>query len=71
MQVCPISKEIEIAIEITIDIVYCRVENHVASIQMNRPEHHSALDYQLLEDLDADFTLAEDVVYAIVLSGAG
>lgn len=49
------------------------VDNHVASIQMNRPERHNALDFQLLDDLDVAFTEAEndDDVYVIVLSGAG
>jgi len=49
------------------------VDNHIASIEMNRPERHNALDFQLLDDLDAAFTEAEndDAVYVIVLSGAG
>lgn len=55
------------------DTVNYSVRNHVASIQMNRPERHNALDFQLLDDLDAAFTKAEndDEVYVIVLSGAG
>lgn len=49
------------------------VNGHMARIQMNRPESHNALDFQLLDDLDAAFTAAEedDDVYVIVLSGAG
>jgi enoyl-CoA hydratase/carnithine racemase len=49
------------------------VSNHLASIEMNRPDRHNALDYELLDDIDSAFTEAErdDDVYVIVLSGAG
>ncbi len=49
------------------------VDESIARIEMNRPERHNALDFGLLDDLDAAFTLAEedDAVHAIVLSGAG
>jgi len=49
------------------------VEDHIARIEMNRPERHNALDFQLLDDIDGAFTEAEndDDVYVIVLSGAG
>jgi len=49
------------------------VEDHIARIEMNRPGRHNALDFQLLDDIDAAFTEAEndDEVYVIVLSGAG
>ena len=49
------------------------VKDHIARIEMNRPERHNALDFQLLDDIDAAFTEAEkdDDVYVIVLSGAG
>lgn len=49
------------------------VDDHVARIVMNRPERHNALDFQLLDDLDAAFGEAEgdDDVHVIVLSGAG
>ena len=49
------------------------VADKIARIEMNRPERHNALDFGLLDDLDAAFTLAEedDSVSAIVLSGAG
>ena len=49
------------------------VADGIARIEMNRPERHNALNFGLLDDLDAAFTLAEDdhSVHAVVLSGAG
>lgn len=45
----------------------------VARITLNRPDKHNALDYQLLDDLDAAFREAErdDHVRVVVLAGAG
>ncbi len=53
------------------DAVNYSVENHVARIEMNRPERHNALDFQLLDDIDAAFTEADEGVYVVVLCGAG
>ena len=49
------------------------VDDHVARVVMNRPERRNALDYQLLDDLDAAFVAAEADrdVHVVVLSGAG
>lgn len=49
------------------------VKDGVARIVMNRPEKRNALNHQLLDDLDAAFTLAEDDdgVGAIVLAANG
>ena len=55
------------------EVVNYSVEDHIACIEMNRPERHNALDFKLLDDIDEAFTEAEndDDVYVIVLSGAG
>jgi enoyl-CoA hydratase/carnithine racemase len=57
----------------TMAIVNYRVADHVAHIEMNRPERHNALDFTLLDGLDEAFTTAEadDDVWVVVLSGAG
>jgi enoyl-CoA hydratase len=49
------------------------VDDHVARVVLNRPERRNALDYQLLDDLDAAFSAAEgdSDVHAVVLAGAG
>jgi enoyl-CoA hydratase/carnithine racemase len=45
----------------------------VGYITMNRPDKHNALNYQLLDDLDAafDYAEADDSVNVVVLRGAG
>ncbi len=45
----------------------------IGYITLNRPEKHNALDYQLLDEIDAVFDHAEadDKVNVIVLKGAG
>ncbi|MBU2547502.1 MAG: enoyl-CoA hydratase/isomerase family protein [Proteobacteria bacterium] len=50
-----------------------RVSDHVGTIAMNRPERHNALGYDLLDDLDEAFDLAEadDAVRVVVLQGNG
>lgn len=55
------------------EVVNYSVTNHIARIQMNRPERHNALDFHLLDDIDEAFTQAEQDqdVFVIVLSGAG
>ena len=54
------------------DVNY-RVEDHVARIEMNHPDSHNALDFDLLDGIDAAFTKAEQDsdVWVVVLSGAG
>jgi enoyl-CoA hydratase len=49
------------------------VRDHVARIELNRPERHNALSYDVVAGLDQAFDRAEaDVeVRAVVLSGAG
>lgn len=56
-----------------LETVNYSVDGGVARIEMNRPERHNALSYQLLDDLDAAFDAAERdrEVGAVVLSGAG
>jgi enoyl-CoA hydratase/carnithine racemase len=56
-----------------LETVNYSVDGGVARIEMNRPERHNALSYQLLDDLDAAFDAAERdrEVRAVVLSGAG
>jgi enoyl-CoA hydratase len=55
------------------DTVNYAVANQIASIQLNRPERHNALSYDLVRDLDSAFDVAEGDpdVRVIVLSGAG
>ena len=47
--------------------------DHIARIEMNRPQRHNALSYALLRDLDTAFDQAEadPEVRVIILSGAG
>jgi enoyl-CoA hydratase len=49
------------------------VSDGAARIVLNRPERHNALDYQLLDDLDAalDAAEADDEAKVLLLSGAG
>jgi enoyl-CoA hydratase len=55
------------------DTVQYRVDGPVARITMDRPDKRNALDHQLLDDLDAAFTAAEDdpAVHVVVLAGNG
>ena len=55
------------------NVVNYSVDDHVARIEMNRPESHNALDSTLLDGLDEAFTEAErdDDAWVVVLSGAG
>ncbi|KKN09164.1 hypothetical protein LCGC14_1049290, partial [marine sediment metagenome] len=48
-------------------------KNKIGYITLNRPEKHNALNYQLLDDLDAVFDHAEadDDAKVIVLKGNG
>lgn len=56
-----------------LETVLYSVSDGFARIVMNRPDKHNALDYQLLDDLDAAFDAAEadPEARAVVLSGAG
>jgi enoyl-CoA hydratase len=56
-----------------LETVLYETGDRVARITMNRPEKRNALNYQLLDDLDAAFSAAEedDEVEVIVLAGAG
>jgi enoyl-CoA hydratase len=56
-----------------LETVLYSTKDGVANIVMNRPERHNALNHQLLDDIDAAFTMAEDDpdVRVVVLSGAG
>ncbi len=47
--------------------------NKIGYITLNRPEKHNALNYQLLDDIDAvfDYAEADDNAKVIVLKGAG
>jgi len=53
--------------------VLYQVEGGVARITLNRPDKRNALDYQLLDDIDAAFVAAEadDDVRVVVLAAAG
>ncbi|MDX1384505.1 MAG: enoyl-CoA hydratase/isomerase family protein [Thermoanaerobaculia bacterium] len=55
------------------DAVNYSVRDHVAHIEMNRPERHNALDFTLLDGLDEAFARVEedDEVWVAVLKGAG
>jgi enoyl-CoA hydratase len=55
------------------DAVNYSVRDHVARIEMNRPERHNALNYDVVGGLDQAFDRAEadPDVRAVVLSGAG
>jgi enoyl-CoA hydratase len=56
-----------------LETVLYEASDGVARITMNRPEKRNALNYQLLDDIDAAFSAAEedDDVRVIVLAGAG
>ncbi|MHA2340005.1 MAG: enoyl-CoA hydratase/isomerase family protein, partial [Candidatus Hodarchaeales archaeon] len=47
------------------------VKNKIGYITLNRPEKHNAMDYQMLDDLDAvlDHAEADKSANAIVLRG--
>jgi enoyl-CoA hydratase len=49
------------------------VDNHVATITMNRPAYKNALGYHLLDEIDAAFDIAgrDREVRVVVLRGAG
>jgi enoyl-CoA hydratase/carnithine racemase len=49
------------------------VKDRIGYIALNRPERHNALDYDLLDDIDEAFDMAEadDNVNVIVLKGNG
>src|SRR4030042_585108 len=49
------------------------VQEKIAKITMNRPDKRNALDYQLLEDIDAAFSEADNDkdVRVVILAGAG
>jgi enoyl-CoA hydratase len=55
------------------DAVNYSVRDHVARIEMNRPERHNALNYDVVGGLDQAFdrAQADPDVRAVVLSGAG
>ncbi|MEE2776192.1 MAG: enoyl-CoA hydratase/isomerase family protein [Acidobacteriota bacterium] len=55
------------------EVVNYSVANHVATIEMNRPERHNALGFDVLDGLDAAFARVEgdDDVWVVVLKGAG
>jgi enoyl-CoA hydratase len=56
-----------------LDTVLYEASDGIARITMNRPERRNALNHQLLDDLDAAFTMAEqdDDVRVVILAGAG
>jgi enoyl-CoA hydratase len=56
-----------------LDTVLYDVQEKIARITMNRPDKRNALDYQLLEDIDAAFASADNDkdVRVVILAGAG
>ncbi len=56
-----------------LETVIYEVKEHIAKITMNRPEKRNALDYTLLDDLDAAFEEADSdpEVRVVILAGAG
>ena len=56
-----------------LETVEYKTRDKVGYIIMNRPEKRNALNYQLLDDLDAAFDIAEadDSVNVVVLKGNG
>ncbi|MCK9518156.1 MAG: enoyl-CoA hydratase-related protein [Dehalococcoidia bacterium] len=56
-----------------LETVVYEVADGVARITLNRPEKRNALNFQLLDDIDAAFAAAEedDDVRVVVLAGAG
>ncbi|MDD5191051.1 MAG: enoyl-CoA hydratase/isomerase family protein [Dehalococcoidales bacterium] len=55
------------------EAVLYEVKENICTITMNRPEKRNALNYQLLNDIDAAFKAAEDdpEVRVVILAGAG
>jgi len=56
-----------------LETVIYEVKEHIAKITMNRPDKRNALNYTLLDDLDAAFKEADSdpEVRVVILAGAG
>jgi enoyl-CoA hydratase len=56
-----------------LETVLYEVKENIARITMNRPDKRNALDYQLLDDIDAAFAAADadNDVRVVIFAGAG
>jgi len=56
-----------------VDTVTYRVENHIAYVQLNRPEKHNGLNKQLIDDLilAAKKVKKDNNIRCVILSGGG